>query len=67
MDYLGQEMSRSLDLVQCMQPTCLIQDLNITCPGCKYPIPPWEVSLVAPRTVLCPKCKLAFSPPDANL
>ena len=30
MDYLGQEMSRSLDLVQCMQPTCLIQDLNIT-------------------------------------
>ena len=42
MDYLGQEMSRSLDLVQCMQPTCLIQDLNITRTGCKYPTPPCE-------------------------
>jgi hypothetical protein len=50
-----------------MKSTFLIQDLNITCPVCKYPIPPWEVSLVAQRTVRCPKCQLAFSPPDANL
>jgi hypothetical protein len=38
----------------------LILDLNASCPGCRYSIPPKEMIVVSPGKLACPKCHAVF-------
>jgi hypothetical protein len=41
-------------------PVSFIRDLNATCEGCQYSIPPDEMIVVSPGKLACPRCQRVF-------
>jgi hypothetical protein len=49
-----------LCITSVMAPIPLILDLNASCPGCHYSIPPQEMTTVSPGKLACPRCHAVF-------
>jgi hypothetical protein len=54
------EAAGDLCIIAAMPPLPLILDLNASCPGCHYSIPPQQMIVVSTGNLACPKCHAVF-------